>query len=102
MKNAIAFTPIEIGMRDFAGLVSQVEQEGGDRVWYGGALCPQHAVASHFNAADEQICRKIGGVENIHFQKEHGARQPERDDLHRRRGAWIHTQQYLARQGRWQ
>ena len=41
MKNAIAFTPIEIRMRDFAGLVSQVEQEAA--IAFGtAALCARN------------------------------------------------------------
>src|SRR5205085_10679197 len=62
VEDRVALGPGEVGVRELAGLVAQIEQERGDGVGYGRALGAQHAVAGDLLAMHYEHIFELRGV----------------------------------------
>ena len=71
VDDRVAFGPAEVGVRDLAGRVADVQQQAGDRVGDRRARAAQHVMPADVRARDLQRPAELGHVAGPHFEEQH-------------------------------
>src|SRR5947209_6835925 len=68
--DGVALSPTQVGVRQLARRLADVEQEGGDGVRHGRAFGAEHVVAADFDALDLHHVWNLRGVAHLHLKEQ--------------------------------